>query len=54
MSDGKTKKSFVEEARELEANRLAKQEEWNKQNEAWIKEHGPIPFQVSKLIFDHK
>jgi hypothetical protein len=54
MSDGHEKKSFVEEARELEAKRLAKMEEWNKQNEAWIKEHGPIPFQVPKLIFDRK
>lgn len=54
MSDGHEKKSFVEEARELEAKRLAKLEEWNKQNEAWIREHGPIPFQVSKLFFDRK
>lgn len=54
MEETKGKKSFVEEARELEAKRLAKLEEWNKQNEAWIKEHGPIPFQVPKLIFDRK
>jgi hypothetical protein len=45
---------FVQEARELEAQRLANLEEWNRKNEAWIKEHGPIPFQVPKLIFDGK
>ncbi len=54
MAEVHEKKSFVEEARELEAKRLEKLAEWNKENEAWIKEHGPIPFQVPKLIFDHK
>jgi hypothetical protein len=44
--------SFVIWAREQEAERLRKQEEWNQKNQAWIKEHGPIPFQVKKLIFD--
>lgn len=46
------RKKFVEKARELESERLAKQEEWNRKNLDWIKEHGPIPFQVPKLIFD--
>jgi len=46
------RKKFVEKARELESERLAKQEEWNQKNADWIKEHGPIPFQVQKLIFE--
>jgi hypothetical protein len=45
---------FVETARELEAERLAKQEEWNKENTDWIKKHGPIPFQVPQLHFSEK
>lgn len=43
---------FVEQARKLEEERLAKEEEWKRQNEAWIKQHGPIPFEVPKLFFD--
>ncbi|MBI5252691.1 MAG: hypothetical protein HY912_24615 [Desulfomonile tiedjei] len=43
---------FVAAAQEAEAQRLAKQEEWNKKNEAWIKENGPFPFQTPQLIFD--
>jgi hypothetical protein len=54
MAEVHEKKSFVEEARELEAKRLEKLAEWNKQHEAWIKENGPIPFQVPKLLFGHK
>ncbi|HMK36616.1 MAG TPA: hypothetical protein VK463_16200 [Desulfomonilaceae bacterium] len=54
MTEVHEKKSFVQEARELEAKRLAKLEEWNKEHEAWIKEHGPIPFQVPQLFFDRK
>jgi hypothetical protein len=46
------RKKFVEKARSLESERLSKQEEWNQKNEAWIKEHGPIPFQVEKLVFE--
>ncbi|MBI5572270.1 MAG: hypothetical protein HY914_20170 [Desulfomonile tiedjei] len=45
---------FVELARTLEADRLLKQEEWNQKNQAWVKEYGPIPFQVQKLFFDGK
>jgi hypothetical protein len=45
------REKFVETAQALEAERLAKQEEWNEKNRDWIKEHGPIPFQVPKLFF---
>ncbi|MDQ7782056.1 MAG: hypothetical protein RDU20_04205 [Desulfomonilaceae bacterium] len=45
------REKFVETAQALEAARLANQEKWNEKNQDWIKEHGPIPFQVPKLIF---
>ena len=45
---------FVEKARVLETERLLNQEQWNQKNQVWIKEYGPIPFQVQKLIFDGK
>lgn len=45
---------FVEQARESEEQRLAKEAAWKQQNQAWIKEYGPIPFEVPKLIFDGK
>jgi len=45
---------FVEQARASEEERLAKEEAWNLQNQAWIKAYGPIPFEVPKLIFDGK
>ena len=45
---------FVADAQEAEAQRLAKEAEWNKKHEAWIKEHGPFPFVAPKLIFDGK
>lgn len=45
---------FLAEAREAEAQRLIKQQEWNEKNETWIKENGPFPFQPEKLIFDGK
>lgn len=45
------RKKFVETARALEAERLDEQEKWNEINRDWIKEHGPIPFQVPKLHF---
>ncbi|MFH1113156.1 MAG: hypothetical protein V1792_04475 [Pseudomonadota bacterium] len=45
------REKFLKTARDLEATRLAKQEEWNGKNLDWIKEHGPIPFQVKKLVF---
>ena len=48
------REKFVETARDLEALRLAKQEEWNEKNQDWIKANGPIPFQVPKLIFGGK
>ena len=43
---------FVEQARTAEKQRLDKEEEWKRKNEAWIKEHGPMPFEVPKLLFD--
>jgi hypothetical protein len=45
---------FLEAARTYEAERLVKQQEWNRENEEWIKEHGPIPFQTSKINFPDK
>jgi len=45
---------FVEQARASEEERLAKEEAWNLQNQAWIKAYGPIPFEVPKLLFDGK
>jgi hypothetical protein len=54
MSKAYDRKKFVEDARAAEASRLAKLEEFIQQNEAWIKEHGPIPFQAPKLIFEGK
>ncbi|MGB6068746.1 MAG: hypothetical protein WBG50_28385 [Desulfomonilaceae bacterium] len=54
MTEAYNREKFLEAARALEAERLAKLEEWNKKNEAWIKEHGPIPFQVPRLVFDGK
>ena len=45
------RKKFVEKARRDEAERLARQKEWNEKNADWIKEHGPIPFQVPELTF---
>jgi hypothetical protein len=45
---------FVEQARKLEEERLAKDDEWRRNNEAWIRQNGPIPFQVPKLFFDGK
>ncbi len=45
---------FLSEAQEAEAQRLNKLEEWNKKNEAWVKENGPFPFQTPPLIFDGK
>ncbi len=54
MTDSYNREKFVEAARTAEAQRLAKLEEWNRKNEEWIKAHGPIPFEVPKLIFDGK
>jgi len=54
MSDVYDRKKFVEDARAAEAVRLTKLEDYYKKNEVWIKEHGPIPFQAPKLIFDGK
>lgn len=48
------REKFVETAQALEAVRLANQEEWNEKNQDWIKQYGPIPFQVPKLIFGDK
>ena len=48
------REKFVKTAQELEALRLSKQEEWNEKNRDWISKHGPIPFQVPKLIFSGK
>jgi hypothetical protein len=48
------REKFVETAKALETVRLVNQEEWNEKNQDWIKGHGPIPFQVPKLIFDGK
>ncbi len=48
------REKFVATARALEAERLDKQEKWNETNRDWIKEHGPIPFQEQKLIFNDK
>jgi hypothetical protein len=45
---------FLAEAQEAETQRLAKEVEWNKKNETWIKEHGALPFQTPRLIFDGK
>jgi hypothetical protein len=45
---------FVEQAQAAEEQRLIKEEEWNKKNEAWIRDNGSIPFQVPQLIFDGK
>jgi len=45
---------FLEAAQAAESLRLAKQEEWNQKNEAWTKVHGPLPFQIPKLIFNGK
>ncbi len=45
---------FVEQAVAAEEERLLKEKEWNKKNEAWVQENGPIPFQVPQLIFDGK
>jgi len=45
---------FVEDARQYELKRLAKDQEWNKVNEVWIQQHGPIPFQEPQLLFDGK
>lgn len=45
------REKFVETARALEAERLAKLEIWNEKNRNWIGEHGPMPFQVPKLMF---
>jgi hypothetical protein len=52
MTQSYDRQKFVEAARAAEAQRLAKLEEWNRKNEAWIRENGPIPFEVQKLIFD--
>ncbi len=49
--DDAARKEFIEIARQYEAERLAKQEEWNEKNLDWIEKHGPIPFQIPKLIF---
>jgi hypothetical protein len=54
MTEHYNREKFVGEARAAEAQRLAKQDEWNAKQEAWIKSHGPIPFQVPQLIFDGK
>lgn len=54
MTQDYDRQKFLETTRTLEAERLTKQEEWNRKNEAWVKEHGPIPFQVPKLDFDGK
>ncbi len=54
MTQTYDRQKFLEAAQTAEALRLAKQEEWNQQNEAWIKENGPIPFEVPKLIFNGK
>lgn len=48
------KEKFLEAAQTAEALRMAKQEEWNRKNEVWIKDNGPIPFEVPKLIFSGK
>ncbi|MBI4965914.1 MAG: hypothetical protein HY913_21730 [Desulfomonile tiedjei] len=45
---------FVEDARASEQLRLDKVEAWKQQNQPWIKENGPMPFDVPKLIFDGK
>ncbi len=45
------REKFLNTARDLEAVRQSKQEEWNEKNRDWIKDHGPIPFQVPKLVF---
>jgi len=45
---------FVEQAREYELQRLAKDQEWNKANEVWVQQHGRIPFQEPQLLFDGK
>ena len=54
MAEAYDRAKFLEDARELEAQRLSRLNEWNQKNEAWIKENGPIPFQVPKLIFGGK
>jgi hypothetical protein len=54
MTQSYDKEKFLEAAQTAEAQRLVKLEEWNQKNEAWTKEHGPIPFQVPKLIFGGK
>ena len=54
MTQTYDKGKFLEAAQAAEAQRLTKQGEWNQKNEGWIKEHGPIPFQVPKLLFDGK
>lgn len=54
MSEHYDRKKFVEEARTAEDVRLEKLSEFYRKQEAWIKEHGPIPFQAPRLIFDGK
>ncbi len=48
------REKFVETAQALEAERLAKLQAWNEKNRDWIGEHGPMPFQVPKLMFGNK
>lgn len=45
------REKFLETAQALEAERLAKLEAWNEKNRDWIRDHGPMPFQVPKLFF---
>ena len=54
MTQTYNKEKFLEAAQAAEAQRLVKQEEWNLKNGARIRKHGPVPFQVPKLIFNGK
>jgi hypothetical protein len=54
MSEGYDRKKFVAEARAAEDVRLEKLNEFNQKQEAWIHDHGPIPFQCPRLVFDGK
>lgn len=54
MTEHYDRKKFVEEARAAEEARLEKLAAFNTKQEAWIREHGSIPFQCPRLLFDGK
>ena len=54
MTQTYDKEKFLEAAQAAEAQRLAKQEEWNHTNLSLDKRARTIPFQVPKLIFNGK